>query len=81
MMRVLPASWSSSSASSSGAKEQVEEPSPNCTAVSSSSSAVAAAVYLNIYDISPLNHYLYWFGLGIFHSGIEGPFPLANSAH
>jgi hypothetical protein len=29
-------------------------------------------VYLNIYDISPLNHYLYWFGLGIFHSGIEG---------
>jgi deubiquitinase DESI2 len=73
MMLVLPASWSSSSASSSGANEQqVEQPSSNRTTISSSSTAV----YLNIYDISPLNHYLYWFGLGIFHSGIEGPIPL-----
>lgn len=29
-------------------------------------------IYLNIYDISPVNNYLYCFGLGIFHSGIEG---------
>lgn len=29
------------------------------------------AVYLNIYDISPINNYLYWFGLGIFHSAVE----------
>ncbi|KAJ3681817.1 hypothetical protein LUZ60_014390 [Juncus effusus] len=28
-------------------------------------------LYLNVYDISPINKYLYWFGLGIFHSGIE----------
>lgn len=28
-------------------------------------------VYLNIYDLTPVNNYLYWFGLGIFHSGIE----------
>ncbi|XP_074580559.1 deSI-like protein At4g17486 isoform X1 [Curcuma longa] len=28
-------------------------------------------IYLNIYDISPVNNYLYCFGLGIFHSGIE----------
>jgi len=64
-MRVLPASWSSSSAKhSSGSSESQEHPSP-------SSTTAAAAVYLNIYDISPLNHYLYWFGLGIFHSGIE----------
>ncbi|GJN09409.1 hypothetical protein PR202_ga27412 [Eleusine coracana subsp. coracana] len=60
MMRVLPASWSS------------------CPTVPASSakgsSSTAAAVYLNIYDISPLNHYLYWFGFGIFHSGIEGSY-------
>ncbi|XP_020402696.1 deSI-like protein At4g17486 isoform X1 [Zea mays] len=62
-MRVLPASWSSSSAKhSSGSSESQEHP---------SSSSATAAVYLNIYDISPLNHYLYWFGLGIFHSGIQ----------
>uniref|UniRef100_A0ACD5VHT0 Uncharacterized protein n=1 Tax=Avena sativa TaxID=4498 RepID=A0ACD5VHT0_AVESA len=33
--------------------------------------AAAVKVYLNIYDISPINNYLYWFGLGIFHSGIQ----------
>ncbi|XP_054808131.1 deSI-like protein At4g17486 isoform X2 [Prosopis cineraria] len=30
-----------------------------------------AMVYLNIYDLTPINNYLYLFGLGIFHSGIE----------
>jgi hypothetical protein len=34
--------------------------------------AAPVKVYLNIYDISPINNYLYWFGLGIFHSGVEG---------
>lgn len=29
-------------------------------------------IYLNVYDISPINKYLYWFGLGIYHSGIQG---------
>ncbi|KAK6945059.1 PPPDE peptidase domain [Dillenia turbinata] len=28
-------------------------------------------VLLNVYDITPLNNYLSWFGCGIFHSGIE----------
>ncbi|GAB4832893.1 hypothetical protein Ancab_006911 [Ancistrocladus abbreviatus] len=28
-------------------------------------------VVLNVYDLTPLNHYTYWFGFGIFHSGIE----------
>ncbi|PKU67069.1 deSI-like protein At4g17486 [Dendrobium catenatum] len=28
-------------------------------------------VILNVYDLTPLNNYLYWCGLGIFHSGIE----------
>lgn len=32
----------------------------------------SAFLYLNIYDLTPVNNYLYWFGLGIFHSGIEG---------
>lgn len=31
-------------------------------------------LYLNVYDLTPINNYLYWFGLGIFHSGIEGIF-------
>ncbi|CAL5015595.1 unnamed protein product [Urochloa decumbens] len=30
-----------------------------------------APVVLNVYDLTPMNNYLYWFGLGIFHSGIE----------
>lgn len=28
-------------------------------------------VMLNVYDLTPLNKYTYWFGFGIFHSGIE----------
>jgi len=31
-------------------------------------------VYLNVYDLTPMNGYIYWAGLGIFHSGIEGSF-------
>ncbi|RZR75667.1 hypothetical protein BHM03_00000146 [Ensete ventricosum] len=31
-------------------------------------------LYLNVYDLTPVNKYLYWFGLGVFHSGIEGAF-------
>jgi len=28
-------------------------------------------VYLNVYDLSTMNGYLYWAGVGIFHSGVE----------
>lgn len=28
-------------------------------------------VYLNVYDLTPMNGYVYWAGLGIFHSGVE----------
>ncbi|KAJ9567172.1 hypothetical protein OSB04_003138 [Centaurea solstitialis] len=28
-------------------------------------------VYLNVYDLTPLNGYAYWAGFGIFHSGVE----------
>nr|GMD81370.1 deSI-like protein At4g17486 isoform X1 [Ipomoea batatas] len=30
-----------------------------------------ALLYLNVYDLTTINNYLYWFGLGVFHSGIE----------
>ncbi|GMI96790.1 hypothetical protein like AT1G47740 [Hibiscus trionum] len=30
-----------------------------------------APVYLNVYDLTPINGYFYWAGLGIFHSGVE----------
>lgn len=30
-----------------------------------------APVYLNVYDLTPLNGYVYWAGVGIFHSGVE----------
>ncbi|XP_071710079.1 deSI-like protein At4g17486 isoform X2 [Rutidosis leptorrhynchoides] len=28
-------------------------------------------VYLNVYDLTPINGYAYWAGVGIFHSGVE----------
>ncbi|EPS65739.1 hypothetical protein M569_09039, partial [Genlisea aurea] len=28
-------------------------------------------VYLNVYDLTAVNGYVYWAGLGIFHSGVE----------
>ncbi|URE36408.1 ethylene-responsive element-binding protein [Musa troglodytarum] len=30
-----------------------------------------APVYLNVYDLTPINGYMYWAGLGIFHTGVE----------
>ncbi|KAI3460304.1 hypothetical protein Pfo_016967 [Paulownia fortunei] len=34
-------------------------------------SAKNTPVYLNVYDLTPMNGYVYWAGLGIFHSGVE----------
>ncbi|RVW21385.1 DeSI-like protein [Vitis vinifera] len=28
-------------------------------------------VYLNVYDLTAINGYVYWAGLGVFHSGVE----------
>ncbi|XP_065022766.1 deSI-like protein At4g17486 isoform X2 [Musa acuminata AAA Group] len=30
-----------------------------------------ALVYLNVYDLPPMNGFMYWAGLGIFHTGVE----------
>ncbi|KAL5748427.1 hypothetical protein ACOSP7_025469 [Xanthoceras sorbifolium] len=37
----------------------------------SNGGSTRSLLYLNVYDLTPVNNYLYWFGLGIFHSGIE----------
>ncbi|KAJ6711927.1 hypothetical protein OIU79_008198, partial [Salix purpurea] len=55
-MRLFPLS---SSSSSSSEKER------------SNGGSSRVMLHLNIYDLTPINNYLYWFGLGIFHSGIE----------
>jgi len=31
-------------------------------------------VYLNVYDLTTVNGYMYWAGVGIFHTGVEGQF-------
>ncbi|CAA2960656.1 deSI At4g17486 [Olea europaea subsp. europaea] len=31
----------------------------------------AVPVYLNVYDLTPMNEYAYWLGLGIYHSGVQ----------
>lgn len=31
----------------------------------------AVPVYLNVYDLTPINSYAYWFGLGVYHSGVQ----------
>lgn len=55
--------WVPTLSSSSCSSEEREE---------TSGEASLTPVYLNVYDLTPVNNYLYWFGIGIFHSGIEG---------
>ncbi|KAK6916543.1 PPPDE peptidase domain [Dillenia turbinata] len=38
---------------------------------SASYSPGSTPVYLNVYDLTPMNGYIYWAGLGVFHSGVE----------
>ncbi|KAL9446056.1 hypothetical protein AB3S75_013852 [Citrus x aurantiifolia] len=40
-------------------------------AKSTSYSSGRAPVYLNVYDLTPMNGYVHWAGLGIYHSGVE----------
>ncbi|XP_054784038.1 deSI-like protein At4g17486 [Prosopis cineraria] len=34
-------------------------------------SSGSVPVYLNVYDLTPINGYAYWFGLGVYHSGVQ----------
>ncbi|KAE9605251.1 putative PPPDE putative peptidase domain-containing protein [Lupinus albus] len=38
---------------------------------SASNNPRSAPVYLNVYDLTTVNSYMYWAGLGIFHSAVE----------
>ena len=35
-------------------------------------SLIGEPLKLNIYDLTPVNGYTYWAGLGAFHSAVEG---------
>ncbi|KAL1200603.1 DeSI-like protein [Cardamine amara subsp. amara] len=54
--------WGPTLSSSSCSSEEREE---------SNGEARLTPAYLNVYDLTPVNNYLHWFGIGIFHSGIE----------
>ncbi|KAK6912285.1 PPPDE peptidase domain [Dillenia turbinata] len=41
------------------------------SSTSSSSSVTSVPVYLNVYDLTSMNGYAYWLGLGAYHSGVE----------
>jgi hypothetical protein len=41
-------------------------------AVGDAAGAATYPVVLNVYDLTPINNYLHWCGLGIFHSAVEG---------
>ncbi|XP_004508531.1 deSI-like protein At4g17486 [Cicer arietinum] len=58
-------SASSSSNSNSNSSSQYDE---NDKSNKNNNSTL---VVLNVYDLTPINNYMYWFGFGIFHSGIQ----------
>ncbi|KAM5573036.1 deSI-like protein [Rosa sericea] len=58
-MRLFPLNSSPSSSSSVEKEQQTDR------------KRTRALLYLNVYDLTPVNNYLYWFGFGVFHSGIE----------
>lgn len=33
-------------------------------------------MYLNVYDLTSMNGYAYWLGLGVYHSGVQGTYNL-----
>ncbi|KAM3316872.1 hypothetical protein ACQJBY_034816 [Aegilops geniculata] len=72
-MRVLPAFSFSTAAPPppSDPPPSVAPPPPAPAPAAPPPPPATYAVYLNIYDISPINNYLYWFGLGIFHSAVQ----------
>jgi len=47
-------------------------------AVGDAAGTVTYPVMLNVYDLTPINNYLHWCGLGIFHSAVEGERQVRN---
>ena len=43
-----------------------------CKMISKKKKTGVVPVYLNVYDLTPINGYAYWLGLGIYHSGVQG---------
>ncbi|KAG8643752.1 deSI-like protein At4g17486 isoform X2 [Manihot esculenta] len=39
--------------------------------ISDEDSRGSVPVYLNVYDLTPMNGYAYWLGLGVYHSGVQ----------
>lgn len=46
--------------------------SPNCSIIGTNDGFIDREVFLNVYDLTPLNSYSIWLGFGVFHTGIEG---------
>ncbi|KAJ9702649.1 hypothetical protein PVL29_004402 [Vitis rotundifolia] len=42
-----------------------------CRMMSRKRKTGSVPVYLNVYDLTPMNGYAYWLGLGIYHSGVQ----------
>ncbi|KAK9280125.1 hypothetical protein L1049_013812 [Liquidambar formosana] len=42
-----------------------------CRMLSRKRKTGSVPVYLNVYDLTPINGYAYWLGLGIYHSGVQ----------
>ncbi|CAH1426455.1 unnamed protein product [Lactuca virosa] len=45
--------------------------SPNCSIIATNDGFIDREVFLNVYDLTPLNSYSIWLGFGVFHTGIE----------
>lgn len=43
----------------------------NMVAIQRKKKTGVVPVYLNVYDLTPMNGYAYWVGLGIYHSGVQ----------
>ncbi|CAK9180468.1 unnamed protein product [Ilex paraguariensis] len=42
-----------------------------CTMIHRKRKTGKVPVYLNVYDLTPINGYAYWLGLGVYHSGVQ----------